>query len=289
MEEVLCQELLAKTQQALDADDWDAVVRIWQPWVDQGDAEAEYQLACHYLSYSPCEDDATHDAMNELIERAAAKDHPDAVWFLTTRRTHSPEANPEYVRQLLRAGELGSGGAQRELGVNYATGDWPGPKDLAEAARWYRLAAQNGEAESQYDLGFMLLLGEGEPKNTEEGLMWLERAGEHGEYKAFRLLVDCYEDGYCDVPVDGAKAQEWRTRLEEYKRLNPPSPSRRYFANDIISHPSLKCLLDIKGVTGNGLMPGGREFSVYYDAAVITEEQLDEMIRATGLAASPIE
>ena len=62
----------------------------------------------------------------------------------------------------------------------YATGDWSGPKDLAEAARWYRLAAEKGEAESQYDLGFMLLLGEGGPKNTEEGVMWLERAGELG-------------------------------------------------------------------------------------------------------------
>jgi len=33
-------ELIAK-----DADDWNAVVRLWQPWVQQGDAEAEYQLA----------------------------------------------------------------------------------------------------------------------------------------------------------------------------------------------------------------------------------------------------
>jgi hypothetical protein len=36
----------------------------------------------------------------------------------------------------------------------------------------------------------MLLVGEGGPKNTEEGVMWLERAGELAEYQAFRLLVD---------------------------------------------------------------------------------------------------
>ncbi len=199
MEETVRRELLAKTKQALDADDWDAVVRMWQPWVEQGDAEAEYQLAYHYLWCTPVEDDATRDRMKDLLRDAAAKDHPDAILFLATRETHSPETDPEFERQVLRAGNLGSVYAQRHLGVMYTTGDWTGPKDLAEAARWYRRAAEKGHAESQYDLGFMLLLGEGGPKNVEEGLMWLERAGEQGEYKAFRLLLDCYEDGLCDA------------------------------------------------------------------------------------------
>src|ERR1700736_2530528 len=161
MEESLRQELLAKTKQALDADDWNAVVRLWQPWVQQGDAEAEYQLAYHYLWCTPCEDDATRDRMLDLLRDAAAKDHPDAIWFLATRQRHPRETDPEFERLVLRAGQLGSVNAQRQLGVMYATGDWSGPKDLAEAARWYRLAAEKGNAESQYDLGFMLLLGEG--------------------------------------------------------------------------------------------------------------------------------
>jgi TPR repeat protein len=68
----------------------------------------------------------------------------------------------------------------------YETGDWSGPKDLAEAARWYRLAAEKGEAESQFHLGYMLLLGEGVPKNLDEGLMWLERAAAQEEFLASR-------------------------------------------------------------------------------------------------------
>jgi TPR repeat protein len=79
--------------------------------------------------------------------------------------------------------------AQRELGAAYATGDWSGPKDLVEAARWYRLAAEKGNARSQCDLGFMLLLDEGEPKNTEEGLMWIERAGELEDDSAYRTAT----------------------------------------------------------------------------------------------------
>jgi TPR repeat protein len=289
MEEPLRQELLAKTKQALDADDWNAVVRLWQPLIEQGDAEAEYQLAYHYLWCTPCDDEATRDHMKDLLRRAAAKNHPDAIWFLTTRRKHDRATDPEYEQQLLRAGQLGSVSAQRELGVMFATGEWTGPKDLAEAARWYRLAADNGNAESQYDLGFMLLLGEGTSKDTAEGLMWLERAGSQGEFPAFRLLADCYEHGYCEVPIDAAKAQLWRSRVEEYERLNPPKPGRRYSLKESASQSCLECLWDIDGVTGFGFMSGKSQFSVYYEPDLLTPAELDEKVQTAVHTAFPAE
>lgn len=66
----------------------------------------------------------------------------------------------------------------------------------------------------------MLLLGEGGPKNIEEGLLWLERAREQEEYNAFRLLEDFYGNGFCEVPADAAKARLWRDRREAYELLN---------------------------------------------------------------------
>jgi hypothetical protein len=287
MEETVRDELLAKTKQALNADDWDAVARLWQPWIEQGDAEAEFQLAYYYLGCTPADDDATCERMNSLLRDAAAKDHPDAICFLASRLPGPRETNPEYERLLLRAGGLGSVMAQRSLGVMYATGDWSGPKDLVEAARWYRLAAEKGSADSQYDLGFMLLLGEGEPKNTAEGLLWLERAGELGEIAAFKLLASCYEDGYFDVPVDAAKAALWRGRLEEYARLNPPNPRLRCYGEEALSESSLDPLSDIEGVTGFIHMTGANEFDVCYDPALITAAELTEKIRAFGLSVIP--
>ncbi len=289
MEEILRHELLAKTKQALDLEDWNAVIQLWQPWVEQGDAEAEYQLAYHYLRCTPSDDDATREQMKDLLRAAAAKEHPDAIWLLATCESDLVRTNPEFEKEILRAGRLGSIHAQRMLGVVYATGDWSGPKDLAEAARWYRLAAEKGEPESQYDLGFMLLLGEGVPKNIEEGLMWLERAGGQGASSAFRLLMDCYENGYCDVPVDAGKAQLWRSHLEEHERLNPPRPSRRYLVEGIASECSLECLWEIEGVTGFSFMSGDNQFYVSYDPALITSARLDQEVSAAGLSASPLE
>src|ERR1035438_2173044 len=96
----------------------------------------------------------------------------------------------------------------------------------------------------------------------DEGLMWLERAAAQGECFAFRLLVDCYENGYCEVPIDAAKAQLWRRRLEEYERLNPPRPNRWYTIESGASQSSLECLLDIEGVTGFSFMSSENRFSV---------------------------
>jgi TPR repeat protein len=287
MDEPLRLDLLTKTKQALDAEDWNGVERLWQPWVEQGDAEAAYQLAYHYLWCTPCDDDAIRDRMYDLLEQAAAKDHADAIWFLASRQ--ADRTDPEFERTLLRAGQLGSVNAQRLLGVMYATGDWSGPKDLAEAVRWYRFAAEKGHAESQYDLGFMLLLGQGAPRNVEEGLNWLERAGELGEYKAFRLLLDCYENGYCDVPVDTAKTAFWRSRAEEYDRLHTANPCRRYSLEGSASEQSLRCLSDIDGVIGFAFITNASDFSVFYEPALITPAQLDAKIRTAGIAAIPEE
>jgi len=278
---------MAKTKQALDAEDWSAVERLWQPWIAEGDPEAEFQLGYHYLSFTPCNDDATTERMNELIQQAASKDHPDALWLTATRLTDW-ETSPAFERLLLRAGQLGSVNAQRSLGVAYATGDWIGPRNLVEAARWYRMAAEKGHAASQYDLGFMILLGEGEPKSIDEGLKWLKRAGEQGEPSAVRLLVDCFENGFCDVPSNSAEAAVWRDRLEEHSRLNPPRPALRYLVVGPEGKASLDILCDVDGVSGFSSMTCGSELTevnVFYDPAVVQPNAVDERIHAAGISA----
>ena len=71
MEEHIRQKLLAKTKQALDADDWNAVEHLRRPWIEQGNTEAEYQREYHYLWCTPCEDDATSERMEALLSDAA--------------------------------------------------------------------------------------------------------------------------------------------------------------------------------------------------------------------------
>ena len=46
------------------------------------------------------------------------------------------------------------------------------PQDAAEAVRWYRLAAEQGLARAQTNLGFMYANGSGVPQDAAEATRW---------------------------------------------------------------------------------------------------------------------
>ena len=53
-------------------------------------------------------------------------------------------------------------------------------KDEAEAVRWYRLAAEQGDAAAQFNLGLMYANGEGVLKDEAEAVRWYRKAVEQG-------------------------------------------------------------------------------------------------------------
>ena len=69
------------------------------------------------------------------------------------------------------AAEQGLASAQYNLGVMYDNGAGV-LKDNAEAARWYRLAAEQGDADAQSNLGVMYANGEGVLKDAAEAVRW---------------------------------------------------------------------------------------------------------------------
>ncbi|MEE8544981.1 MAG: tetratricopeptide repeat protein, partial [Alphaproteobacteria bacterium] len=64
------------------------------------------------------------------------------------------------LREYRLAAEQGDASAQNNLGVMYAMGRGV-PQDSALAAQWYRRAAEQGDARAQYNLGFMYADGRG--------------------------------------------------------------------------------------------------------------------------------
>ena len=50
------------------------------------------------------------------------------------------------------------------------------PQDYAEAMKWYRLAAEQGDASAQYNLGLMYADGRGVPQDDETAYMWFDLA-----------------------------------------------------------------------------------------------------------------
>ena len=73
------------------------------------------------------------------------------------------------------AADQGNASAQFNLGVMYDTGAGV-PQDYAEAGRWYRLAADQGNAGAQNNLGVMYRNGLGVPQDFVEAHMWANLA-----------------------------------------------------------------------------------------------------------------
>ena len=213
MDEQLVRELVAESERLNDdeSSEWSSLEALWRPYVAEGDLEAQFRLAYYYLFCSFDEGPKKRTEMEDLLRKAAARDHADAVYWL---RELCPDA-AEKDALLQRAGEMGSLEAQRDLGALYATGDWTGPQDSLQAANWYKRAAERGHVDAQYNLGFMYLLGEGIQADPGEGLRWLRRSAEQGDEQSMRLLADVYRDGNYSVSPDAVEAKLWDERYRK--------------------------------------------------------------------------
>jgi uncharacterized protein len=79
-----------------------------------------------------------------------------------------------------RAAEQGDASAQNNLGVMLANGQGV-PQDDEQAVHWYRLAAEQGHALGQYNLGGMYNSGRGVARDTVRSYMWMLLAAEAGD------------------------------------------------------------------------------------------------------------
>ena len=85
---------------------------------------------------------------------------------------------PDEVKALVwfrRAAEQGDANAQYNLGVAYETGRGV-TQDAAEAVRWFRTAAERGSASAQFALGDLYTRGAGVAQDNVTAYMWLSLA-----------------------------------------------------------------------------------------------------------------
>ena len=111
--------------------------------------------------------------------------------------------------------EAGDPIAQLDIGILYDQGHGIG-KDAAEAARWYRLAADQGSSAGAFNLGLMYEVGEGVDQDIETALNWYRIAGEAGDVVAQFKLGSYYENG-THVAQDHSEAHKWYMLSAKHK------------------------------------------------------------------------
>lgn len=127
------------------------------------------------------------------------------------------------IHDLRKAAEQGDAQAQFNLGMCYANGK--GVKEnLTEAVEWYRKAAEQGHAQAQYELSGCYYLKYGYDNN--KCIEWLRKAAEQGHIKAQYQLGYCYDKGH-GVKKDPNEAVKWYRKAAEQGDSNAEKALKR--------------------------------------------------------------
>ena len=81
-------------------------------------------------------------------------------------------------------------------------------QDYKEAAKWFRLAALQGDTDAQFNLGFMYKNGRGITRDFKEALKWYQLAFEQGSVAAGHQVGVMYYEGQ-GVNQDNVIAYMW--------------------------------------------------------------------------------
>jgi TPR repeat protein len=84
--------------------------------------------------------------------------------------------------------ELGDAAAQHALGMMFLNGSNTLTQDNAKAVMWFRMAADQECASSQFNLGLCYAHGDGVPQDFEKATKWWQIAAENGNAQAEERL-----------------------------------------------------------------------------------------------------
>ena len=106
-------------------------------------------------------------------------------------------ATPEYEKGIQLLTELGNEGylyAQKYLAKIYSEGNRVA-QDESIAIKWCEMAANQGDVDSQFDMGWRYNQGIGVEQNNEEAVKWYEKAANQGHVVGQYNMGVMYENG----------------------------------------------------------------------------------------------
>jgi TPR repeat protein len=160
--------------------DYRTAVKLLQPLVDQGNAEAQDILAVMYY-------------VGQGV----------------------PQSRTEAMKLYRLAAEQGNAHAQDALGFAYQNGVGV-QRDVSEAAKWFRKSADQDNIDAQFNLGEMYELGNGVPQDYVLAYMWFALVASHGTRPyAMRSKDRVAQQMNPDQIAEAQKlAREWKPKSE---------------------------------------------------------------------------
>ncbi len=127
---------------------------------------------------------------------------------------------------------LGKANAACDLGTIYAKGMGGVAPDMQEAARWFAIAAENGNAQAQHIYALMLLVGDPIAQDEEAGMFMLRRAASQEHLPAMAEFIRRLRNAPHATEEQRQEAEAWNTRLEELLKKRAEKSARR----EVLTH-----------------------------------------------------
>lgn len=145
-----------------------------------------------------------------LLTAGAVQAASDYVSGVQAHKAGDHKKAMQYWKPLALRGEVR---AQYSVGRLYEKGQGV-EADLGQALSWYRKAADQNHAESQYRVSVAYAYGlGGYSKDDKQAFQWLLKAGENGHKKSQKLLARIYQTGELGITTDERKAKYWADKV----------------------------------------------------------------------------
>ncbi len=137
-----------------------------------------------------------------------------ALFLLSALANAQPPSDRPPLKERAAAGDPE---AQFSLGKNYEAGRSGLKQDYAEAASWYRKAADQGNVYAQASLGILYHSGKGLPHDDVQSEMWLTISAEHAPKDDRDTIVEMRDSVAAHLTpqqlVEAQKdAREWKPK-----------------------------------------------------------------------------
>ncbi len=141
---------------------------------------------------------------------------PDAEFLVGTKYELGANVKKDPAQAAVwyrKAAEKGDVRAQHSLGVLYESGNGV-PADYVTAVQWYRKAAEKGFAPAQFSLGLCYAHGKGVPQDYKLAVAWYESAAQQRNSDALLNLAYLYQNGV-GVEKDEARSFDYVRQAAE--------------------------------------------------------------------------
>lgn len=123
--------------------------------------------------------------------------------------------NEASISGLIKRAQDGDAQSQYELFAAYRSGTGV-ERNVEQAKLWLFRASENGHPEAQFWAGYVLFFAQGFPRDVDSGVHWFTLSAEQGNMHAQKMLGQIYNGWrYRFHKSDPAKAEYWYTRAAE--------------------------------------------------------------------------